>query len=130
MQVDDSKNTGLSSDFYISDGKFSLTGGIDKCINAVSFHMQFMSWHRIYFSDFIPDLSAILQKPNSVVEAFRTIILGNIKKSFDKYSKSVIIDRLNVERNPTNLKEYGFLIQYTPIIQREQTLISIQIINL
>lgn len=106
-------NTGLSHKFTLKDGKFLLTGGTEKADSNLSFMLHFIGWFRTYYNDFVPDILWLLQKPTSIIDSAKNIILARFLRAASKYLTFINIEKIDLSNTAQNRKHYRFVFQYT-----------------
>ena len=102
---------GLSYKFKLKQGRFSLTTGEEKVRDNLSFFMSFVSGYRIYMPDFSPDLLSLLQKPVSMVEQFKVLILGKLKIKVNRYIPEIYINSMGFEFI-RSVKQYAIYVDF------------------
>jgi hypothetical protein len=112
-------NRGISHKFTLNNGRFEMKGGTEKVTDNLYFTLQFVGFFRIYYPDFVLNLSWLLQKTSSRIGAFKTLVLGNVKKSLDKYFPTVKIDGINTIYKYNDRKGFGIAITYSFRLEQE-----------
>lgn len=121
---------GLPAAFALENGKFQMLGGEQKVRDNLLFTLSFIGWHRIYLTDFVPDILFLLQKPVSFIQSLKVIILGRFQKSLSKYLPYIQVNGINVIYDYKNRKEYGIGITYTYNLEPEEQFTIIRFIQI
>lgn len=108
------KDSGLSFDFSLDKGKFSLSSGTDKKRYDLLFFLKFDFVPRVYRPLFKPDISWVLQKPRSYVNNVKVLLLGNLRNKIYNFVEGVEVVSMNLG-NPTGSKELVLFIEYRSI---------------
>ncbi len=87
--------TGLSQTFQLTNGKFTLSSGESKMRDNLSFFMSFTRTRRIYFPDYTPDLSWLIQSSSSRILQYKALFLGTLKNKILTYVPDIIVSSLN-----------------------------------
>lgn len=103
---------GLPSRFYLRDGKFVLTNGVEKSRDNIWFYCIFDKF-RAYFSDFGANFISLIQKPTSYIIGNKTILLGSLKKGMQKYVPNVKINSIDIGYIGNDRKNYSVKIEYS-----------------
>lgn len=107
------KNKGLSTTFQLAEGRFGLISGVEKSSDNIRMLLSFNGFFRVYYEDFVPEILWLLQKPVSMLNIYRTIILGGLVTVFNKYLPNLRATKIDVVYSYNNRKEYILDIQYT-----------------
>jgi hypothetical protein len=93
--------------------------------------LSFSGFFRVYFQDFVPDVLWLLQKPVSMLNIYRTIILGGLVTIFQKYLVNLQVQNIGIGYSYTDRKTYSLDItyKYNKGITQE-TMKSVQTINI
>ncbi len=105
---------GLPSRFYLKDGKFVLTNGVEKSRDNIWFYCIFDKF-RIYTSDFGADFVSLVQKPIAVLIMNKTLILGKLKKGIQKYVPNVTVNNIDIGYTSKDRRNYSMMIEYTSV---------------
>lgn len=105
---------GLPSKFYLQNGKFVLTEGIEKSRDNIWFYCIFDKF-RIYSSDFGADFVSLVQKPIATLLLNKTLILGKLRNGIQKYVPNVTVKDIDVGYMVTNRRDYTLKIEYTSV---------------
>lgn len=105
---------GLPSRFYLQNGRFVLTGGIEKSRDNIWFYCIFDKF-RIYTSDFGANFVSLVQKPVASLIMNKTIILGNLKKGIQKYCPNVTVRNIDIGYTSNDRRNYSMMIEYTSV---------------
>jgi hypothetical protein len=123
-------NTGLPSNFVIdANGRFGLVGGTDKVQDNISVLLAFSSWYRIYYTDFCVDIAWLLQKPTSMIQTFKTLLLGKFIASAEKYIPYLKVVKMNTIYSVQQRKEFQVSIEYMYNLATSTTLQFTKIVN-
>ena len=92
----------MSCRFQLTNGKFTLTSGVDYSADMVWLYCIFDKY-RVYSSDYGANFNVLLQKPVSTIQLNRTLILGRLSQGIQKYvpkvsAKTVDIGYANGDR--------------------------------
>lgn len=105
---------GLPSRFYLNEGRFVLTDGIEKSRDNIWFYCIFDKF-RVYTSDFGANFVSLMQKPVSYIIINRTIILGALKKGIQKYVPNVTVKTIDIGYTSKDRRNYSMLIEYNSV---------------
>lgn len=105
---------GLPSRFYLQNGKFVLTEGIEKCRDNIWFYCIYDKF-RIYTSDFGADFVSLVQKPIAYLIMNKTLILGTLKKGIQKYVPNVSVKNIDIGYTSKDRRNYSMMIEYTSV---------------
>jgi hypothetical protein len=84
--IDESKNTGLTSNFSITpNGAFMLQGGVPKAEDNVTVLVAFIGFKRVYYQDFCIDILWLMQAAVSTVIQYKAYIGAMFSTTFRKY---------------------------------------------
>lgn len=109
-----SDNTGLPFRFVLNETfAFRLVGGEEKAQDNITGMLSFIGHFRIYYHDFCPDVLWTIQRPTSMLETFKTLILGRFLKASRKYLVFVQIDDINIEYDYRDRKAFAFGVGYS-----------------
>lgn len=126
----DDRNVGLPVNFSLtSGGAFQLIGGTKKAEDNVTMIIGFIGHFRIYVEDFVPDILWLLQKPIGAVESQKALILGRFLTSFNKYVKSVKVEKINSQYDYKERKVFGIGLQYYYILKPQEQLRTVQFLT-
>lgn len=103
---------GLSCRFYIKNGKFALTEGVEKSRDNIWFYCIFDKF-RVYTSDFGADFVSLMQKPIAYLIMNKTIILGLLKKGIQKYVPNVTVGNIDIGYISKDKKNCSMMIEYS-----------------
>lgn len=132
MQYSESKNTGLSHNFTLSEGAFTLTGGVEKATDSFFFFLSFAGWLRIYWEDFCPNsLVQVWQKPTSYIKQRKVLILGELTNAMRKYLPFLKVAAIDLTNNPNgnDRKEYLLGVKFDYLLEPEQKIHVISFIQ-
>lgn len=104
---------GLSCRFILDNGGFQLTGGGEKASDNVFFIMNYTFLRKIYDPDFNPGTAFMSQKPSTFLYAYKTLLLGRIKQSIEKYVNDVAVNSMNILFEYSDKKDFMIYIDYT-----------------
>lgn len=104
-------------------GRFTFTEGVEKAGDDVRFVLGFYARTRIYAPDYSPGLLWVVQRPQSTVDTYSTLILGRLKKSFTRYTPQVTITGLSLDRSRAR-KTYVLSVNYTYQGGKENTTVQ------
>lgn len=105
---------GLSCRFRLSNGRFSMSEGVEKSRDSIWFYCIFDKF-RIYCSDFGANFVTLVQKPTSYLIGNRTLILGLLRRGIQKYVPNVTVNDIDVGYTSKNRKEFTILVDYTSV---------------
>lgn len=105
---------GLQSRFYLQNGKFVLTQGVEKARDNIWFYCIFDKF-RIYVSDFGANFVTLSQKPVAYLMMNETILLGTLKKGIQKYVPNVEVTNIDIGYTSKDRRSYSMLIEYNSI---------------
>lgn len=109
---------GLTTNFTIQEGKFSLSSGVEKARDSVNFYCGFDK-SRTYLSDYgknsVSLLHSLMQKPISYIQRNSTLILGMLQKELQKYVPNIKVKDIDLGYFPENRRQYLVKIEYTSI---------------
>lgn len=105
---------GLPCKFYIKNGKFALTSGVEKSRDAIWFYCVFDKF-RVYSSDFGANFVSLVQKPIAYLIMNKTIILGSLKKGIQKYVPNVKVKDIDIGYLTKDRRDYSIKIEYDSI---------------
>lgn len=128
-RYNEEKNVGLPYKFTLEDGKFKLIGGELKVQDNISMTLGFMGFFRTYFEDFVPDVLWLLQKPTSIIQSFKTLILGRFVRSLGKYSTNLKVEKINIQYEYTDRKTFGVAIQWTYALDASKSFQTIKFVQ-
>lgn len=77
--------TGLSHNFSLASGKFALSSGSAKAKDSLYFLVSFELVSRIYLHEYAPNLSWTIQKPQSTIRLYKSLLLGRLRKLIIAY---------------------------------------------
>lgn len=110
--------TGLSTNFSIQNGKFSLSSGIEKTRDSVNFYCEFDK-SRTYLSDYgknsVSLLHSLMQKPISYIQRNSTLILGMLQKELQRYVPNIKVKDIDLGYFPENRRQFLVKIEYTSV---------------
>ena len=105
---------GLPCRFYLLNGKFVLTEGIEKTRDNIWFYCIYDRF-RIYTSDFGANFVFLVQKPVAYLIDNKTIILGSLKKGIQKYVPNVTVRNIDIGYTSTDRRNYSMMIEYSSV---------------
>lgn len=105
---------GLPSRFYLREGKFVLTEGVEKSRDSIWFYCVFDKF-RVYASDFGANLVSLVQKPVAYLLMNKTIILGTLQQGIQKYVPNVSVEDIDIGYTSTDRGSYSLKIEYNSI---------------
>ena len=91
--------------------------------------LAYSGWYREYYQDFCVDISWLVQKPTSMIQLYKSLILGNFIKSAQKYLSFVRIVKMNTYYDYRSRKEFSVGIEYMYNIDTPTTLQYVKYIN-
>lgn len=128
--INENQNYGLPYRFSLTEtGAFKLIGGGTKAQDGLAMMLTFIGWHRTYYPDFSPDVLWLLQKPTSMVESFKTVILSRFVRAINKYIPTINVEKINIQYDYTDRKKFGTAIQYTYNLEPENTIKTVSFIG-
>lgn len=110
---------GLPCRFYIKNGKFALTEGVEKSRDSIWFYCIFDKF-RVYTSDFGANFVSLAQKPVTYLFENRTIILSTLRRGIQKYVPNVDVKDIDLGYMSTNRRDYSLMIEYSSV-QEDKT---------
>ena len=109
---------GLTTNFIIQEGKFSLSSGVEKTRDSVNFYCGFDK-SRTYLSDYgknsVSLLHSLMQKPISYIQRNSTLILGMLQKELQEYVPNIKVKDIDLGYFPENRRQFLVKIEYTSI---------------
>lgn len=110
---------GLQSRFYLKNGKFVLTEGIEKSRDSIWFYCIFDKF-RVYTLDFGANFVSLVQKPTSYLIMNSTLILGTLRQGIQKYVPNVTIKNVDIGYFSTDRKNYHLMVEYNSIQENKE----------
>jgi len=107
---------GLTTNFYLIEGKFSLSEGAPKVDNAIWFYGIFNKF-RVYASDFGADFVSLVQKPVGTLIINKAIILGNLRRGLQKYVPNTVIRKIDIGYSGNDRTNFSMVIEYSSVIE-------------
>ena len=123
MSYETASNNGLPYNFALSEGKFVLSGGSQKAVNNLRMFLGFIGWFRIYYPDYVPNILRLIQKSSSQISATKTLILGTLEESIEKYLPQIQLLELGLGRGDT-LRDWTLALKYKYRLKKEDTFIA------
>lgn len=109
---------GLTTNFTIQNGRFSLSSGIEKTRDDVNFYCGFDK-SRTYLSDYgrnsVSLLHSLTQKPISYIQSNSTLLLGMLQKELQRYVPNIKVKDIDLGYFPENRRQFLIKIEYTSV---------------
>lgn len=109
---------GLTTNFNIQNGRFSLSSGIEKTRDDVNFYCGFDK-SRTYLSDYgrnsVSLLHSLTQKPISYIQSNSTLLLGMLQKELQRYVPNIKVKDIDLGYFPENRRQFLIKIEYTSV---------------
>lgn len=112
---------GLPSRFYLKNGRFVLTEGVEKSRDNIWFYCIYDKF-RIYCSDFGANFVSLVQKPVAYLVMNKTLILGNLQKGIQKYVPNVKVNNIDIGYASKDRKEFVVKIDYNSVQENKTTI--------
>lgn len=103
---------GLQPRFYLNNGRFALTDGVEKAKDSIWFYCVFDKF-RVYCSDFGANFLSLSQKPISYLQMNKTIILRRLKSGMKKYVPTVTVNDIDIGYLNKDRKQYSMMIDFS-----------------
>ena len=105
--------TGLTYDFTLTNGKFTMKTGKDKVDADMKMLYMFFGWFRIFLQDYCVNIYFFFNKHNSFIYRYADIMKLEITRAVDKYLTFVRLEKVNIFKEVANKKELTFDTTYT-----------------
>lgn len=102
---------GLTTNFELSQGRFSLVEGSDKAKDCIWFFCIFDRF-RVYCSDFGGNFVSLVQKPASSLLISRAIILNTLRKGILKYVGSISVKTIDIGYLASDRTNFHIAVEY------------------
>ena len=113
---------GLPCKFYLHNGRFVLTEGVEKSKDNIWFYCVFDKF-RIYTSDFGANFVSLVQKPIAYLLMNKTIILGALKRGIQKHVPNVKVKDIDIGYLSNDRRHHTMRIEYDSV-QKDKTKIN------
>lgn len=128
--VEQNDGTFIQVPTTVPKAKFQLIGGSKKADDNVTMMLGFIGWFRVYYQDFVPQVLELIQKPTSTVYSLRSIIVGKLRKSINKYIPIINVKGVSMVYDYRDKKLFTIALDYDFNLEERDTFTVVRFLQI